>query len=71
MFVSENIINFKLAAASFFVSILFMKKRYRYFCANCEEEFFTERLNMNERHHCGAFGRLDWKDDWKDNEEKE
>lgn len=46
------------------VFILFLPmKKYRYHCGNCDEVFYSERPNMNERHHCGALGSLDWKYD--------
>jgi len=38
-------------------------KKYKYYCGDCEEIFYSERSNMNERHHCGAIGLMDWKYD--------
>ncbi|MEK7180743.1 MAG: hypothetical protein AAB738_00195 [Patescibacteria group bacterium] len=48
-----------------------MKKRYKYYCSQCEEDFYVERANMNERHRCGAFGRLDWAYDGEDSKEED
>ena len=42
---------------------LFIKgnmKKYKHYCPNCKEAFYSDRLNMNEKHHCGHFGIMDW-----------
>lgn len=36
-------------------------KRYRYHCGYCDEVFYSDRANMNERHNCGMMASLDWK----------
>jgi len=33
---------------------------YRYYCDKCKEHFFREKANINERHGCGEFARIEW-----------
>ena len=36
-------------------------KKFRYWCQKCKEEFFSDKLNMNERCEiCGEMMALDW-----------
>ncbi len=38
----------------------------RYHCPKCDEGFFREKPNINERHSCGEWAKLDWVSEIKD-----
>ncbi|MBI3588914.1 MAG: hypothetical protein HY093_00665 [Candidatus Liptonbacteria bacterium] len=43
-------------------------KKYKYYCRSCEEVFYVNRANMNEKHHCGSFSLMDWTYDGSEEE---
>mgnify|MGYP001575279996 CR=1 FL=1 len=34
--------------------------KQKYYCPSCEEIFHADRVNVNERHHCGTISIIDW-----------